>query len=126
MPLVKLHHVNLRTRQIDTMIDWYRDVLGIQQGDRPPSSNPGAWLYLGDTAAVHLVDVKDEAGVGSESDLKLEHFAFSATGLDEFLNKLQTRGITYRRSDRPAMGLVLVNIWDPDGNHIHVDFPFDE
>ena len=30
------------------------------------------------------------------------------------------------RSDLLDFELVQINVWDPDGNHIHVDFPADE
>ena len=56
------------------------------------------------------------------TNLKLEHFAFTATGLEEFEARLKARGETYRRSGPPGMDIVAINLWDPDGNHIHVDF----
>jgi NADPH:quinone reductase-like Zn-dependent oxidoreductase len=35
MQIEKLDHVNLRTTQLDSMIDWYSNVLGMRSGDRP-------------------------------------------------------------------------------------------
>jgi len=123
MPIHSLDHVNLRTTQLDTMIAWYEDVLGLRRGERPASSSVGAWIYAGDRAAVHLVAVeRDAAGAGSDGPLKLEHFAFSATDLAAFEAGLRARGERYRRSDNAATGQAMVNVWDPDGNHIHVDF----
>ena len=82
--LSKLDHVNVRTLQLRTMIDWYVDVLGMRHGERPAFSFDGAWLYIGDDPVVHLVEVDGDPGVGSESALKLEHFAFKATGRAAF------------------------------------------
>lgn len=126
MQITQLNHVNLRTTQLDAMISWYQDVLGLVLGPRPDFPFPGAWLYAGDTAFVHLVGIEGDAGTGSEVELKLEHFAFSATGAKEFENRLQERGVEFRKSEIAAVNLVAFNVWDPDGNHIHVDFRIDE
>jgi catechol 2,3-dioxygenase-like lactoylglutathione lyase family enzyme len=122
MQIDRLDHVNVRTVQLDVMIDWYTSVLGMRKGERPDFPFPGAWIYAGETAVVHLVQIDGPPAVGAESNLKLEHFAFSASGLNEFEAKLQARGEHYRRSDLPQMNLVQINVWDPDGNHIHIDF----
>ena len=126
MQIVKLDHVNVRTNHLKIMIDWYTNVLGMRQGDRPNFSFGGAWMYAGDAPAVHLVEVDEDPGTGSESDLKLEHFAFAATGRVEFEARLQTMGEQFRCSELKSANLVQVNVWDPDGNHIHVDFKADE
>jgi len=123
MQVVQLDHVNIRTTQLDVMINWYTDVLGLHNGYRPESSSSGAWLYAGTTALVHLVQIDDSTAIGSESSLKLEHFALKATGRDEFDSKLQASGEKFDRVELAAVNPVLYNVWDPDGNHIHVDFP---
>lgn len=122
MHIKKLDHINLRTAQLSTMIDWYENVLGLTNGARPDFPFPGAWLYAGDTIVVHLIGVEGDAGVGSEADLKMEHFAFTAEGEAEFEDRLKSHGQTYKRSVIEAINLAAYNVWDPDGNHIHVDF----
>ncbi|MBY5932525.1 VOC family protein [Tateyamaria omphalii] len=123
MTITRLDHVNLRTTRLAEMIQWYEEILGLSAGVRPEFNMDGAWLYAGDVAAVHLVAVEDDGAAGSETALKLEHFAFRADGdADVFQDRLQKRGVSYRRSGIEAMDLVAFNIWDPDGNHIHVDF----
>ena len=126
MQIGKLDHVNVRTTQLESMIDWYTRVLGLKQGERPPFSFGGAWMYAGATATVHLVDIDTPPATGSETSLKLEHFAFTATGHVEFEQKLKSLGEKYRSSKVPSINLLQYNVWDPDGNHIHIDFPADE
>jgi catechol 2,3-dioxygenase-like lactoylglutathione lyase family enzyme len=126
MKLGKLDHVNIRTTQLTTMIDWYSNVLGMYNGDRPDFPIPGAWMYADGIVSVHLIGFEGPAAVGSEANLKLEHFAFAATGLAKFEASLQAMEEQYRRSEVPSINLVQFNIWDPDGNHIHIDFPADE
>ena len=127
MQVEKLNHVNIRTNHLPVMVEWYTQVLGMEQGDRPNFSFGGTWLYAGDgTPAVHLVEVEGCPGKGSESDLRLEHFAFAATGRAEFEARLVEMGEQFRCSELTSVNLVQVNVWDPDGNHIHVDFKADE
>lgn len=125
MPITALNHVNLRTGQLQAMVHWYTHVLGLVDGPRPAFPFAGAWLYAGDTAVVHLVEVDNPHAVGSEVELKLEHFAFSATDHAAFEARLNTTGTRYKQSTLAEAGLALYNLWDPDGNHIHVDFPLD-
>lgn len=126
MQIGKLDHVNLRTTQLETMIDWYSNILGMHSGDRPNFPFPGAWMYAGESAAVHLIGIDGAPGLGSEVDLKLEHFAFSATGGAKFEEKLRAIDVQYQRIDLPEINIYQINLWDPDGNHIHVDFPVNE
>jgi catechol 2,3-dioxygenase-like lactoylglutathione lyase family enzyme len=126
MQITKLDHVNVRTTQLDAMIAWYTRVLGMQSGWRPDFSFNGAWMYLGDSPVVHLVDVPETA-TGAEVSLKLEHFALAATGsASQFEEKLSSIGERFKRGKPPSSNLLQVNVWDPDGNHIHVDFIDDE
>ncbi|HEY9539422.1 MAG TPA: VOC family protein [Kiloniellaceae bacterium] len=120
MPLSRLDHVNLRTAELAAMQTFYSEVLGMSLGPRPPFSFDGAWLYCGGQATVHLVEVPRRPA--PEGELRLEHFAFAAEGLAEFLALLRRRGLPYRIGVLPALGTVQVNLHDPDGNHIHVDF----
>ncbi|WP_415402268.1 VOC family protein [Tateyamaria sp. SN3-11] len=126
MQIQKLDHVNLRTTQLDAMIDWYTDRLGLRVGYRPDFPFPGAWLYAGDTVVIHLVGIDGPPAVGSETALKLEHFAMTATGAAAFEDRLRARDEDFRKSEIAAIEMVAFNIWDPDGNHIHVDFSTQE
>jgi len=122
MQIGTLDHVNVRTTQLDVMVDWYERVLDMRKGDRPNFPFPGAWMYAGDYPVVHLVGIDGDPATGSETALKLEHFAFSATGRETFEAKLKDLGETYRIGRVEDFGITQFNVWDPDGNHIHVDF----
>jgi catechol 2,3-dioxygenase-like lactoylglutathione lyase family enzyme len=125
MKIACLDHVNVRTPNVEPMSAWYEAVLGLARGPRPDFPFPGAWLYLGDRAIVHLVGTQAAPGA-DPADLRLEHFALEAEGLPAFLDRLAATGTAYRLGvtpgEPPVGGIVQVNIADPDGNHIHVDF----
>jgi catechol 2,3-dioxygenase-like lactoylglutathione lyase family enzyme len=123
MTLKGFDHVNVRTANLERMAAWYRDVLGLAPGRRPPFSFGGAWLYLGDHPFVHLVEVERQpAGL----EPRLEHMAFRGRGLAEFLATLRSQEIEHKIGVVPGFGIIQVNIWDPDGNHLHVDFSPEE
>lgn len=120
MALRALDHVNIRTADLKRAVAWYTDALGLHSGPRPDFSFDGAWMYLGDQAVVHLVAVDAPPNT---QDPRLEHFALSAGGLGEFLARLEAHGTEFQLAPVPEAGIIQVNIHDPDGNHIHVDFP---
>ena len=125
MKLNTLDHVNVRTRNLDAMVDWYKRILDMGTGPRPSFSFPGAWLYAGDKPIVHLVGVDRDLSP-EMNQLRLEHFAISAAGLTEFLDRLKQTDTSYTLNKVPDFPVVQVNVWDPDGNHIHIDFHEDE
>ena len=49
---------------------------------------------------------------------RFEHFALSASGLKDFLDRLNRDGERYEALRAPGNGVVQVNVWDPDGKHI--------
>jgi catechol 2,3-dioxygenase-like lactoylglutathione lyase family enzyme len=120
MALERLDHVNLRTHRLQAMIDWYREVLDMKTGPRPGFPFGGAWLYCAGEPIVHLVEVAEEQAAVAP---KIEHFAIRGTGLDSFLTMLEGKGIAYEIGRPPDFPIIQVNIFDPDRNHIHIDFP---
>ncbi|HVR64350.1 MAG TPA: VOC family protein [Polyangia bacterium] len=122
--LDRLDHVNVRTANLAGLVRFYTDVLGLREGERPPLGFPGAWMYLGDRAVIHMVVVAEQPR--PEGALRLEHFAFAARGLPEFVSRLQRLGVVFQQSRQPGTGNVIVNLHDPDGNRLHVDFPASE
>jgi catechol 2,3-dioxygenase-like lactoylglutathione lyase family enzyme len=119
MPLKAFDHVNVRTANLVAMVQWYDTILDMKAGARPNFSFGGAWLYLGDLALVHLVAQEEQP---KSIDPQIEHFAISATGLDDFLAHLENHGVEAKVGKIESFGITQVNIFDPDGNHIHIDF----
>ena len=120
MPVIAFDHVNIRTAHLDAMVKWYGDILGLTTGPRPEFGFNGAWLYLGDHPVIHLVEV--DTPPQAAGDVTLEHAAFRATDMDGFLATLKAQNVAHKASRLDSIGITQINIWDPDGNHIHVDF----
>jgi catechol 2,3-dioxygenase-like lactoylglutathione lyase family enzyme len=116
-----LDHVNIRTHNLEQLVRFYEDVVGLAQGERPPLGFPGAWIYAGGRAVLHLVGVEEQPA--PQGALRLEHFAFKADGLGEFVQRLNQRGVSFKQSRQAGTGNVVINLQDPDGNRLHIDFP---
>lgn len=124
MAVVALDHVNLRTTRLEEMRRFYVEVLGLRVGPRPNFSFGGLWLYCGDVPVVHLVVVDEPRAQGSTSSL--QHFAFRATNLREFRERLEALGYPAPVRLLRDFDLCQVKLTDPEGNPLHVDFPLAE
>lgn len=54
MPLGGLQHFTIEPQDLEKTKAFYCDVLGLENGDRPPLDFPGYWLYSGGQAAVQF------------------------------------------------------------------------
>ncbi len=123
MTLSNLDHVNVRTANMAGLLRFYCEVLGLEQVPRPAFRFPGAWLRCGDRASLHLREVPRQPNTGEP---RIEHFAFWATDLAEFVAQLRRHQVAYTVSVVPGLGNKQVNIFDPDGNHVEIQFAAEE
>ena len=119
MVLEWLDHAAVRTANLEAMVRFYQDVLGLVPGPRPPFGFKGCWLYCGEQAVVHLIEVPEQPQTQAP---RIEHFAFAGDGLGEFLQRLRDFGVAYSIALLPEWEIRQVNFHDPDGNHLHCDF----
>jgi catechol 2,3-dioxygenase-like lactoylglutathione lyase family enzyme len=123
MPATAPNHFTVLTDDVDATIAFYRDLLGLEAGPRPPFTFPGAWLYGGGQPILHLV------GGRAREELKpgvIDHMAFSATGLRDTLARLTERGIEHTCRRLPGGGIWQVFFHDPNGARVELDFAADE
>ena len=124
MPLIAFDHVNIRTVNLGAMVAWYENVLGLRSGPRPDFPVPGAWLYLGESCVLHLIEADPPPMVHTEDEsLRMEHIAYRGKDMNGFIARLDQNGVAYKLFPFEAVGAILVFIRDPDGNRLHVDFP---
>ena len=55
MPALAMDHFTILTDRLDETVAFYDELLGLQAGERPPFKFPGAWLYCGGRAVLHIV-----------------------------------------------------------------------
>ena len=90
MSIQEMNHFTVLARDLDATKAFYIGLLGLADGPRPPFDFPGAWLYIGDHAVLHIIAgraVPDPpAGV-------LDHMAFSASDLGGTVARLKEHRI---------------------------------
>lgn len=123
MPVTAMNHFTVLAQDLNATRAFYTGLLGLAEGHRPDLGFPGAWLYAGETAVLHIVAGRplpvDPRGV-------LDHMAFSATDLPGTLRALQARAIHYDLRRQRETGVWQLFLFDPNGARVELDFAADE
>jgi lactoylglutathione lyase len=125
MSVSSLDHINILSRDIPRTTAFLTGVLGLQEGHRPPFGTPGAWLYAGGRAVVHVSSpsAKERTHVGDTSMGaasaevtmgSVDHVAFRCTGYREMIAKLRSLGIASHEADVPGTGDHQIFVDGPD------------
>lgn len=135
MSLNSLDHCSIRTVKLQETRDFYVDILGMVDGDRPDFPFPGNWLYVDDVAVVHLVgvDPEDPSGLmeylGGEVSAEaldgsgaFDHIAFRAKAPEQLRERLEGKGYPYRERKVPNMDLFQIFVEDPNGIMIELNY----
>lgn len=124
MTTLGLHHINLRAHRLllDSLRDFYCEVLGFQQGYRPAFPSFGYWLYAQETAVIHLSEAKYDEERMLHNDGYLDHVAFACAELAEVEKTLQLNHIDYRKTQIPLSTHTQLFLQDPAGNNVELNF----
>jgi catechol 2,3-dioxygenase-like lactoylglutathione lyase family enzyme len=118
-----MNHFTILTDDVPGTVEFYARLLGLADGPRPDLGFPGAWLYAGDSAILHVVGGKSReelrAGV-------IDHMAFTAHGLSDTLATLVAYNIEHTCRQQVGTGFWQVFFHDPNGARVELDFAADE
>jgi catechol 2,3-dioxygenase-like lactoylglutathione lyase family enzyme len=118
MPISGMNHFTVLTDDLDASRAFYVDLLGLHEGFRPDLGFPGAWLYAGEQAILHIVAGR---GVPAQPRGVIDHMAFSARDLPGVAARLVERGIKYDLR-RLSTGVWQLFCLDPNGARVELDF----
>lgn len=124
MKITGLDHYNIAVADLDRARKFYTQVVGFRDGERPPFGKPGAWMYIGDHAILHIGTTRLPATKGKSDSF--DHVAFRAAGLDEIRARLEGNKIKFDEFAVPARNLHQIFFRDPDGNEIELLFSGDD
>lgn len=126
MPILGFAHYNLRAplELLDALRDFYRDVLGLTVGARPPFATHGYWLYAGERDVLHLSVARPGQDWQRGDISSFDHAAFRCTDPQGFEHKLQRLGLEYRRAEVRQTGQLQLFLRDPAGNGVELNFAF--
>jgi len=131
MPITQLEHFLVIADDLDATRDFYRDVLGLSVGPRPPLAFPGYWLYAGETPCVHLAERATYTSSSAPRGVPVsppasgtgpfDHVAFNASDFDEIAARLARHGVVARVNEVPGIGLRQLFLFDPNGVKIEIN-----
>jgi catechol-2,3-dioxygenase len=123
MTVQHLHHFNIKAPAalLEPVRDFYMEVLGLVNGERPPFRFAGYWLYAGSHPVLHLMAAKEGQPVPSEVG-SIDHVAFACNDYDATCLHLQQHKIDYRSSTVPGTEQRQIFFHDPLGNGIELNF----
>lgn len=123
MPISGMNHFTVLTSDLEASRAFYIDLLGLTEGFRPDLGFPGAWLYAGDQAVLHIVAGR---GVPANPRGVIDHMAFSARDLRAVAARLTERGVAYDLGRLPSTGAWQLFCLDPNGARVELDFASSE
>lgn len=119
---MKINHVLIQTQHLDQMTAFLTKATGMKVGYRPPFPFSGTWLYSGENALIHVVDVipnhrqkdylqqgEERMGVGA-----VDHVALEGDDYEALLSRLKKHRIAYTEHVVPESGERQVFVKGPD------------
>lgn len=137
MPIRKLGHYSIRTRDLAASERFYVEVMDFRVGFRPAFPFPGVWLYQGtdesDYGIVHIIGEGGDAARGRDDYLgaraqsagtgPLDHIAFLATGWPDMRARLRRFDVSFSERVVPTLGLLQIFLEDPSGIVVELNYP---
>lgn len=84
---MQLDHVTLVTPDLEGACRFFRDIVGLDDGPRPPFRVDGHWLYANGRPVIHLIDATVPARAAQAAALvapRIDHVAFRVAPGDEW------------------------------------------
>ncbi|EAQ80019.1 VOC family protein [Blastopirellula marina] len=119
LPIRRLQHIAVSAADSDISRDFYRDVLGFREVERPPFDFRGAWL-VAYGIQMHVIQrsAANQQDVGA-IDTRANHLAFEVDDPTTIVEILQAHAIPFIQRVN-AGGIHQTFFHDPDGNPIEV------
>ena len=115
----EMNHFTVLTDDLEHTLKFYVDGLGLALGPRPDFDFPGAWLYAGGRAILHVIAGRElpvqRAGV-------IDHMAFAARGLADVKARLEAMGVAYDLRRLRGSNAWQLFCLDPSGAKVELDF----
>lgn len=114
-----LHHASLIVSDVQASLVFYRDVLGLEQIERPDLGFAGAWLALGDNQQLHLLELNnpDPTTGRPAHGGRDRHIALTTPSLAVIRELLDNNKLSYTLS---ISGRKALFCRDLDGNAIEI------
>ncbi len=125
----QLAHLCFFSDQVDQMVNFYRDILGLPVKFTMSTDDGEVFGYYFDCGNTSFIEVFDQTLAvkqwggrvqALEPGSKYRHFCLEVTGMEEFKKKLESRGVQVSRDSVGMDNSRQAWIEDPDGNAIEL------
>jgi len=119
-----LHHVAVTVTDLARAKQFYGDVLGLTEVQRPDFDFGGAWYQIG-TTQLHLIVHPPTLTMRRTRDIDSRdgHLALRVPSFDETVAHLRALGVDFLESRVNLTPWAQVYVTDPDGNVIELNAP---
>lgn len=126
---MRLDHVLLLVDNMPGMVGFLTNVIGLDDGPRPPFPFPGHWLYGGGLPLIHLASRgRDDARsgylgmAGAPGAGVVDHVALTGIDLADMTARLDRAGATYAVRRVPGEGQIQLFVPGPEGLKVELLF----
>ena len=125
--ILRIDHFTFQVapEELDSLLDFYSRVIGLEPGPRPAFAFPGHWLYAEGRPIVHLAGnapPRASPTAGAVSTGKLNHISLRTKGLQIARERLAAHGIEWKEAPVPGFPLHQIFFIDPVGLKIELTF----
>ena len=115
--LKRMHHVSFAVADLTASKQFFCEILGLPEDERPAFSFPGAWLAVGDRQ-IHLIEEKSAGREVREQISRSDHLAMEVADLDVVTARLRECGVSFALGGNERLGMSQAFCSDPDGHTI--------
>lgn len=118
----KIHHISLNVTNLKKSKQFYKDVLCLEEINRPDFLFPGAWFGIGDSGQqLHLIVHSGETLRSRGLDSRDGHFAMRVKSFEETIDWLEQKNVVYKANYNSHSGFQQIFVLDPDLNIIEMN-----
>jgi glyoxylase I family protein len=125
LKLRRLDNIDVLCVDLDQMVPFYRDVIGLPFVLPYVRSEGWAGFQAGDVS-IFLIEINGEAPlrrVPGAGPAGIESFAFAVDDLEEAIAELDAHGVTWAAETVASPWYRYRSLYDPEGNLVHVTVP---
>tara|TARA_R110001599_G_scaffold171353_1_gene362036 strand:- start:17430 stop:17828 length:399 start_codon:yes stop_codon:yes gene_type:complete len=103
---MKLDHATVVTPELTAVKEFFCQIVGLSDGERPPFAFDGHWLYHDGKAVIHLIKANADHPPSKQSS-RIDHIAFrveSNAAWQQLMARLQAAKIDFRAGEIPTTG----------------------
>ena len=112
--LKNINHITYNVKNKELALEWYQDILGLQQIPKMVDADHLYWLQLPSGAMVHIIENVDAPSAPSH------HTAFEVDDLDAARDAVMAKGVDVTEIQTRNDGQRACYLNDLDGNRIEL------